>query len=86
MSSEAVQGAGSRADDYDPRTSNWPDLMLLTKEPQSLDGVMKHGAMRLRRVSENDHAVSLGDLDAFTPITQAGGAKGRLRYPSDLVR
>jgi len=47
---------------------------------------MEHGALRLRRVSEDDQAISLGDLDALSVTAEAGGAKGSLRCLSDLVR
>jgi hypothetical protein len=47
---------------------------------------VEHDALRLRRVSENDHGISLGNLDALTPIAEPGDAKGRLRFPPDLDR
>ena len=35
------------------------------------NGVMEHGAVRLRRVAEDDHAVPLGNLDAFAFSAEA---------------
>jgi len=41
--------------------------------------------MRLRRVTDDNHAFSLGDLDALGRTAEAGSTKGRLRILPDLV-
>ena len=39
---------------------------------------MEPAAVRLRRVAEDDHAFSLGDLDTLGRTAEARSAKGRL--------
>ena len=46
---------------------------------------MEHGAARPRRVPEDDHAVSLRDLDAFASTAEAGGAEGRRCLPDGVL-
>jgi len=46
---------------------------------------MEHAAVRLRRVADDDHAFSLGDLDALGRTAEASSPKGRLRCVPGLV-
>ena len=60
-------------------------LEIADEAPPVPGGVVEYGAVRLRGVAEDDHAVLLGDLDAFPGGAEAGPAPGGLHSSSSLV-
>lgn len=46
---------------------------------------MEHATVRLRRVAQNDHVTSLGNLDAFVGCAEASSAPGSPNCLPDLV-